>query len=521
MSDQRRQNFVRAFLSSVLGTGASRVLGAVRDMVIAGFLGANATSDAFWLAFTVPNLFRRFVADEGLTGALIPALAESDRNNADSRALANTVLSALLLVNAAIIAAGWFGADYLVWMLAPTWDDPEKLALTANMTRWMFPFVAMVSLVSFFEGLLNHKGHFFVPKLAPGLVSAGIAGAAILFGTSFEEPAYALVIGVLVGGLAHVLVNLPVLFRLWGRLGLGTKFADPRFRKVLWELGKVVIIGVFAQLNIIVLRQIGTSLQDGTITWYWNANRIVDLSQGIIAVAIGSALLPSVSQSVAAQDWPQLRKDIVGAIRLAAFLLLPASAVLLTYGEPVTALLFRRGRYTWEHVEWTAMLLQLMVPFLLAVAALNIYKKVFFALNDRKTLLIVGAFGVFVTAAVGFSLVEPLGPAALGLALSTATTIQLVLYLVVLHRRLGADLGLRELISPLSRMALATVPVGLTLTLLAPFGRWENGLADLWNPALALLSLVLAGLCYAAAAKALGLAELDRILGKVLARFGR
>ncbi|NCG17711.1 MAG: murein biosynthesis integral membrane protein MurJ, partial [Rhodobacterales bacterium] len=442
MSELRRQNFVRAFLSSVLGTGASRVLGAVRDMAIAGLLGAGASSDAFWLAYTVPGLFRRFVADEGLTGALIPALAKADQEGVDSKQLANTVLSALLLANAVLLFLGWFGAESLVRLMAPSWDDPEKIAVATNMTRWMMPFVTMVSLVSYFEGLLNHKGHFFIPKLAPGLVSAGIATAAVLLGTRFDEPAYALIVGFLVGGVAHVLVNIPMVIQRWGAVGLGTKFADPRFRSISREIGKVVVIGVFAQLNIIVLRQIGASLQDGTITWYQNAIRIVDLSQGIVAVAIGSALLPGVSRAVAAEDWPKLRQDIVGAMRLAAFLLIPAAGVLLSFGTPITALLFRRGRYTWESVEWTAMLLQLMVPFLLVVAAQQIYKKVFFAMNDRQTLLKVGALGVLVTAVVGFALVEPLGPAALGVALSTATAVQLFLYLVVLHRRLGANLGL-------------------------------------------------------------------------------
>ncbi|HAN32768.1 MAG TPA: hypothetical protein DCQ06_14335, partial [Myxococcales bacterium] len=214
ITHQRRGNFLRAVAASVLGTGLSRALGALRDVCIARIFGASGASDAFWIAFTVPNTLRRFVADEGLTGALIPAVAraETEQSQTAARQLANRVLTALLLINLVVCVAGWFGAEWLVKAFAYSFvADPEKFALTVTLTRWLMPFVAMVSLVSFCEGLLNHRRHFFVPKVAPGLVSAGIVIAALVAVDRFEHPTYALVAGVLFGGLTHVLVNLPVL----------------------------------------------------------------------------------------------------------------------------------------------------------------------------------------------------------------------------------------------------------------------------------------------------------------------
>lgn len=521
-SSARRKNFLAAFLASVLGTGMSRVLGALRDIALAGFLGAGVASDTFWIAFTIPSVFRRFVADEGLTGALIPALARAEAEGEDPRPLANTVLTALLASNLVLCAAGIAAAPWLVAVFAPSWvDQPEKFELTVALTRVMFPFVALVSLVSYFEGLLNHRGHFFVPKLAPGLVSAGIIGALMLFAGGMEQPGYAAAGGLLVGGVVHVMVNLPWVWSRWGRVGLGTAFRDPRFRRILIELSKVIAIGLFAQINIIVLRQVATSLGTGAVTWYQYATRLIDLAQGAVAVGIGSALLPDVSKSVAQQAWHTFRDDVVGAIRLAAFLIFPAGAVLVAFAEPVCSLLYRHGQYTWQDVVWTADTLRLLLPFLIALAGANIVKKIYFALEDRGTLLKVGGLGVVLTGGLGVLLAAPLGVSGLALALSISTSVQLALYLWVLHRRLGEHLGLSRLIRPLSRMAAACVGPVVVLLLATPLGNWPAGPSDFTNLAVAAVALPLAGLAYGLLAWMLGIEELNRVVGRLTRRFGR
>jgi len=520
----RRAGFLRAFLASVLGTGLSRVLGAVRDIVIARVLGASGASDAFWIAFTTPNTLRRFVADEGLTGALVPAIARAEAEDSEQAAkvLANRVLTALLAVNVALCVAGWFGAEWLVKAFAYKFvEDPAKFQLTVELTRGLMPFVAMISMVSFCEGLLNHRGHFFVPKLAPGLVSAGIVASAVLLIDEFEHPTYALVVGVLVGGVAHVLVNLPVLFRLWGPLRIDFHVLGARVRRVLWELSKVVAIGVFAQINILVLRQLAALVGEGGITHYWYANRMVDLSQGIIAIAIGSALLPGVSSAVADKDWERLQKDIVGALRLTGFLLLPVALGLLVFAEPLTAILFRHGAWTWADTVTTAQTLRLLVPFMLAVAGINVLKKVYFALDDRNTLLWVGLVGVGVTAVLGWVLVDMLGVAGLALALSVSTVVQLGVYVLVLYRHIGEHLGLSLVIRPLVRMAVAGIPLAVVLAGTAALGEWQRGPASVRNIGLLIGGGGLGVLAWQLAARQLGIAEFDETAGRVLRRFRR
>lgn len=520
----RRVSIVRAFIVSVLGTGFSRVLGAVRDIAIGHVYGAGAASDAFWVAYTIPNMFRRFVADEGLTGVLIPGVAKAEKESeGEGRRLAGAVLFTVLVASVVICALGIAAAPWVVRAFAYGFTaNPEQFQLTVTLTRWLLPFLVFVALVSYCEGLLNHRGHFFVPKLAPGLVCACLAASALYLSGQFEEPILALVVGVLVGGVVHLLVCLPPLIRLWGIprlrvLGL----SDSRYRAFLGEMGKVVAIGIFAQINIVVLRQLAAVLEAGSVTQYWYANRVVDLAQGAIAVGVGSALLPAISQDVAEQDWERFREDFARAVRLAALVLIPAGAVLLALATPMISVLFLHGEFDETDALRTAMTLRMMVPFMLAVAGINIVKKVYFAVDDRNTLLVVGGVGVLVTGGVGYALLDRLGVEGLGLALSLSTCVQLVIYLVLLRRKLGTKIGLGQLVAPLATLCVAAVPAAAAGWWLCTKGAWERGPGDLLNIAILTGALGAAGVVYLLLCKVLRVQELEELLRRLRARLKR
>lgn len=512
-------SFLRGFLVSVLGTGTSRVLGFVRDLVITRYLGAGGAADVFWQAFTVPGLFRRYVADEGLTGALVPgvARAEIEEDTEAARTLANQVLTALLLVNGALLAVTMLFPEPLVWLVASGFaSDPEKFDLTVQMTRWLMPFVATVSVVSFFEGLLNHRGHFFVPKVAPGIVSACIAASIVLFGGAFEEPAWALVWGVAIGGVVHALVNLPVVWRLWGPVALTTQLRGPRFRFVLGELGKVVAIGIFGQVNIIVLRTLASYHPDGAVSHYNLATRMIDLSQGVIAVAIGSAMLPMLAVTIAGGEWDRFRDDLVRALRLAAFLLIPAAVGLFLYAVPLVSLVFLNDRFDWEDLRWTASTIQMLVPYMLALAGVNILRRVFFALDRRDTILKIGGLSVVLTGLVGY-VSMPLGVIGLGLALSASTSIQLLVYVALLRRELGDRFPVGRLVLPLVKMAGSTIPMGAFAYWCARQGHWTAGFG-LRNVLWFLLGAGGGAALYGLSAWLLGLEELLAVTRRLRAR---
>jgi putative peptidoglycan lipid II flippase len=519
-----RVNFVRAFLSSALATGLSRVLGAGRDSVIAGFLGAGEASDAFNLAFTIPNVFRRFVADEGLTGAMIPALAkaEAEGGQAALQRLGSSTFAALVIANLVLCVLGITFAEPLVLAFAWPWrDQPELLAFTVSMTRWMFPFVAMVSFVSYFEGLLNYRGHFFWPKFAPALVSAGVVGGAFALGPFVSQPAWALVFGTMAGGLAHVLVNLPPLLKRWGPLGFVVDFRSRAVRSIATEMTKVIAIGVFAQVNFLVLQQLATSLPAGSLTVYRNSTHLTDLAQGIVAVGIGSALLPNISASVASADWARFREELAVALRLAAFLLVPAAVTLVAFGTPIAALLFRWGAYSWEDVQLTGELVQCLAPFILAVAGINIFKKVYFAIEDRGTLLRVGALGVAITGFLGFFMTRLFGVQGLALALSASTVLQLCAYVLLLSRRLGENIGIGALVGPMARIVSANVPLGLVWAMFVPLGHWQEGPASIRNWLVAATAGCAAGIVYLVAGHLLGVKEIAKVTSMVRRRMRR
>lgn len=516
--------FYRAVLSSSLGTALSRIAGLARTVAVAAFLGAGVASDAWNIAWTVPNAFRRFVADEGLTGALIPAVADAEEHEGLARAqeVANTTLAFLAVACTFIVAALLLFSEQAVLAFAFAFkDDPEQLALAVSLLRLTAPLVFLVSLTSFLEGLLNHRDHYFVPKVAPAILSIGMV-AGVATGESLGVgAAHGLGWGALVGGVAHALINVPVVWRLWGPIGLRTRFADPRFRALAKELSKVVVIGLVAQVNILALRQLTTSVAVGATTHYDNAVRLVDLAQGIIAVGIGSALLPALAKAAAAHDEAALGKELTRSLRLAAFLLLPASAVLAGFGLPSAAMVLRLRAYTLADVEATALTMAVMTPFMLSVAGINLLKKVFFAYNWRNALLGVGIIGVGLTVGLGWWLKEDFGLMGVAGALSASTVLQFVIYGVLLKSWLGDDVRFEGLASGIGRMVLCTLPAAAWFWLATPFGEWGLGPFSARNWAVFAAGFGGGAGLYLGASYALGVEELTRFVALVRRKMGR
>jgi len=517
---KQRQNIVRGMFSSMVGTLLSRVLGAWRDIAISHSFGATTITDVFFVAQTVPAVFRRFIADEGLTGALIPALArEEEQVSARSaKHLSDIAFTALLIAASLLTVAGIALSPQLVKLFGYGYvRKPEQFQLAVTLTQWMFPFVIMVSLVSFFEAVLNLRQHFFVPKLAPGL-AAGVLGAFALWATGyFSLAAYALPVGVLVGGVLHLLICLPVTARLWGLPRFSLNFRHPQFIFLAKEMGKVAAIGLLAQINIMLLRSIATLLVEGSVTYYWYANRLVDLSTGMIAVGVGSALMPAISNNVVNKDWDGFRSNLVFSIRLTSFMLLPTAAVFLSFSYPIVSMMFRHGEFTASDCRSTALTTVCMVPFFLSMAGINIIKRAYFALDDRTCVLIVGAGGTVLTGVAGYVMSTKMGVAGLALALSLSTALQFAAYLAWLPLRLNAGPLYTGLIKPLAKMILASAPTVAILALAGRVGVWESGPAALQNWLVGLLGLALAAGAYGYTAHLMKLPELD----KVLRRFRR
>ncbi len=225
-------------------------------------------------------------------------------------------------------------------------------------------------------------------------------------------------------------------------------------------------------------------LEPGTITQYWYASRVVDLAQGAIAVGVSSALLPAVSQAAAERDWDRFRADLAHGFALAGIVLVPVAGALAVVARPIVSLLFLHGAYTVSDVERTTLAVELLVPFMLALSGVNLVKKAFFAIDDRNSLFAVGALGVAITAALGWTLARPLGVAGLSLALSVSTCVQLAVYLLVLRTRIEGGLGLGTRRGPAPPHGGATVPAMILARAICSLGNWDRGAADLRNDAI-------------------------------------
>ncbi len=508
-------------MSSSFGTILSKGFGLLRELVLSGVLGAGMVYDSFIVAWTFPGVIRRFVADEGLTGALMPAVGNAEvESEASAKQLASQTLGALIIVCILLSVVGVMAAPSLVQWMAPTFEG-EQLALTISLSQVLFPFVLFVSVLSWIETLVNLREHYFWPKVAPAMVSICVVSSALFFRhDSPMDIVWAISYGTMVGGVLQVLVCFPALKRLWGIIPPSfSGFANPRFQDLLAEMGKVALIGIAAKINIIVLRYLASSLEEGAMTWYWNATRLVDFAQGIIAVGMASVLLPKIVDAVANKDGDAFRTHFAGASRLAGALLIPFAAFLFFFAEPFVAVLLRHGQYTWSDVQETATAVQLLVPFMLAVGGINIIKKPFYALDRRDVLLGVGILGVGVTFLLGTWLCPDYGVNGLAVALSLSTTVQLIVYGVIVRRLVSGGLGIPPLLAYFARVLIATVPAVGAGLLLQPFGQWESGFT-LLNFALLVAIAVIGGVAYVIAGSFLKLREINDVVGKFRRKFG-
>jgi putative peptidoglycan lipid II flippase len=485
-------------------TMISRVAGLVRDTVIFHIFGATRITDAFFIAFTIPNIMRRFVAEGALTISFIPIYSEVRQKEGPERARAflATTLGALLIVLLLLVALGIVFAPAFVFALASGFsDEPETFALTVELTRWLFPYVAFVSLVGLSMGVLNAHRHFAAPAAAPIFLNISMVLAALLIAPHLEEPIFALVGGVLLGGAIQLVLQLPP---LWGRrlvVRPRISFADPAMR----ELGRLLLPQLFGaavyQINIVVLRQLASLLPEGHISYYYNADRLMQLALGVFAIAIATAALPTMSDQAARKDHRGLLESWRFSLTLTNFITVPAALGLFAVAMPIVSTLYLHGRFDWSDVQLTAHTAMAFAPGLIGIAATRTTVQVFFALKDTRTPVVVGAATMAINLGLGLALLryQVVGLAA---SFSIASLIQAALLIAWLRLRVGAlaeekiAMGMgRILLAGGIQAAFALVACGAAF-FVAGQGDWQAGPTAI-NIALLAASLLSAVAIYA------------------------
>ena len=511
-----------------LATLLSRVTGLAREQVMASLFGAGLATDAFNVGFRIPNLLRDLFAEGAMSSAFVPTFTEIlERRGADEAwTFGRRLMVTLSLVLLAVCAAGYVAAPALVRLFAPGFGAvPGKLDLTVRLTRVMLPFLPAVALAAVTMGMLNARGRFGVPALAPTLLNLGM----IVFGIALipvceaagQPPILAMATGVVIGGALQFLVQLPSLYRLGFRL----KLERPRYHPGVVRVARLMVpatVGLAAtQLNLFVSTFIASLLQQGSVSWLWYAFRLMQLPIGVFGIALATVSLPALSRAAVASDMEALKNTLSATLRLVLLLTVPAALWLAVMSRPVIALLYEHGRFHASDTERTAGALIMYCIGLPAYAGVGVLTRTFYALGDTRKPVQASFVSVALNLGLNLLLMRPL--AHLGLALSTSATaivnlLQLGFYL---RRRVG-PLGARRMLATLTRVlaasALGVAPCALGLAWLGE--RWHRG-AGLEAPVVAAGAAV-ALACSYAAMRALRVSELgavDEIARTLRARF--
>ncbi|MGP5311008.1 murein biosynthesis integral membrane protein MurJ [Vreelandella alkaliphila] len=416
-----RRGLMRSGLVVSAMTMLSRVMGLVRDVVVATFLGAGNGSDAFFVAFKIPNFLRRLFAEGAFNQAFVPVLSEysTQRSKQEIRELLNAVAGSLTAILALITALAMLGAPWLVWVFAPGFGrDPEKLAMTADMLRLTFPYLLLISLTAFSGSVLNTWNRFAVPAFTPVLLNISLIGAALLLMPLMEEPAMALAWGVLIAGAAQLAFQVPFLLRLGLLPTPWPSFAHEGVKRIL-KLMAPALFGVsVSQINLLLDTVLASLLTAGSVSWLYYSDRLVELPLGVFGVAIGTIILPALSKRHAEQSTEHFSAMLDWAIRVVLLLGVPAALALAVLAEPFLITLFHYGAMTDTDIQMAAMSLRAYAFGLVAFMLIKVLAPGFFARQDTKTPVKVGIIAMVANMVFNLLLIWPLAHA--GLALATA-----------------------------------------------------------------------------------------------------
>ncbi|NKB81450.1 MAG: murein biosynthesis integral membrane protein MurJ [Nitrospirales bacterium] len=456
-------------------TFSSRIVGFIRDMVLAGVFGATAAADAFFVAYRIPNLLRELLAEGSMSSAFIPVFTEYHtlRSKRETWELASAVFTTLLSLVTLITLIGIIAAPVIVWSLAPGFqDDPEQLAMTTYLTRVMFPYLLFVSLAALTMGILNSIRAFAAPALAPVFFNLSIIACVVVLAPILDEPVIGAAIGVVVGGCVQFVMQLPGIQRRGFLFGWRFDLRHPGVRRIgLLILPTLLGLSV-TQINITV-STILASFFSGGPTYLFYGMRLIQFPLGIFGVALATAILPTLSAQAARGDLHALQSTLGFGLRMIGFIILPAMVGLILLREPIVHLFFEHGAFSAEDTQGTAMAILYYAIGLWAFAGVRIIVAAFYSMQDTKTPAIAAVGAMIVNLVVALWLMEPLGHGGLALATAVAAMVNVSVLVGVLTHRLGG-IDWRRIRQSFGRAGLATVPVWMACLWITSLAVWER-----------------------------------------------
>ncbi|MBU1330571.1 MAG: murein biosynthesis integral membrane protein MurJ [Gammaproteobacteria bacterium] len=406
-------------------TMLSRVLGFVRDTIIARTFGAGVATDAFVVAFKLPNLLRRIFAEGAFSQAFVPILAEYKTQQGDeaARTFVAYVSGLLTLVLAVVTLLGVLAAPWIVWISAPGFaDEAERFALTTDLLRVTFPYILLISLSSLAGAVLNTWNRFSVPAFVPTLLNLSMIVFALFLTPYFDPPIMALGWAVLVGGLLQLLYQLPHLKKLGMLVLPRLNLRDAGVWRVLRQMGPAIFGVSVSQISLIINTVFASFLVAGSVSWMYYADRLMELPSGVLGVALGTILLPALSKSYASADPAEYSRLLDWGLRLCFLLVLPCAVALALLAEPLTVSLFQYGKFTASDAAMTQQALVAYSVGLLGIILVKILAPGFYAQQNIKTPVKIGLVTLAATQLMNllFVFVIPLAHAGLALSIGLA-----------------------------------------------------------------------------------------------------
>ncbi len=501
--------------TALIGSGAmlSRVLGLVRDMVIA-HLYPKIISDAFFVAFRLPNMLREMLAEGAMNAGFIPVFSDylTTREREESEQLAAVALGALTAVLMLVSAAGVVFAPAIVRFITLEFGLPDdKLLLAIGLARVMFPYILLIGVASLLMAILNSHRRFFSSAYAPALLNISMIVGAYLLRDNFEEPVYAMAVGVMVGGALQIALQLPFLRRIGFPLRIAWNLRHPGLLRIFVLLLPVLFGQAVREVNVLVGTMLAWYLGEGMVSALYYAYRLMHLPLGVFGLAVATAILPTMSSSASTGDIEALKDTLSQGLRLVFFVMLPATAGLIALRVPIIRLLFEHGSFDSVATDNTAFALLFYSVGLFAFAGARVLAFAFYSMKSTRLPVIVAACAMVSNIFISVLLMFPLRQGGLALASSISSTIHMVVLWILLEKKIGG-FGLRTIAAAVAKMLGLSLVMGALVYFLAVFCGGLTGAETLWGRLVQVFVPVAGGIVfYIGSASALRLDEVEQV----------
>ena len=458
-----------------LATLISRLLGMTREMVYYSFMGVGWVNDAFQMAFTIPNLFRRLLGEGALTAAFIPIFKEKEKTEGEAAMwrASNALISGLVVSASAIIAIVLLGVSIV--LMVHHFDAPTELML--RLLRIMFPYMLLVCLTAALMGMLNARGHFFIPAMGATMLNVVMIGSVVWLAPKFAanlpkderlpHQIFALAIGVLAAGVAQASFQLPTLYKDGFRYRWVPPWRDETVRRVVLRMLPGAIGVAAFQINVAMVQLLGFRFGDGIVSSFNGGVRLMELPQGMFGISVATYLLPTLSGLATDKNYPEFRSTLRQGLGTLIFLNLIAAVLMVVLAEPIVQLLFERGKFDHEATLRVAEALMCLAPGLVAFSSVNIFARAFYALGDTQTPMKISIVCLILNLLLALALIVPYKQGGLGLANTITSICNVSLLTFALRKKMG-KLEMESL-----RATFPSLFIGALLAGLVAWGLWH------------------------------------------------